>query len=82
MTAEFRYLPCMLRSHPVTSNSFLEFRDMLMVANRTFLASRTRALPRIAHHPEMNDRPTSSIAFWLPAETMPASATTVTPGSL
>ena len=28
--------------------------------------------------PRMNDRPASSIAFWLPAETIPASATTVT----
>jgi hypothetical protein len=26
----------------------------------------------------MNDKPASSIAFWLAAETMPASATTVT----
>jgi hypothetical protein len=28
--------------------------------------------------PRMNDNPASSIAFWLPAEIMPASATTVT----
>jgi hypothetical protein len=29
----------------------------------------------------MNDRPSSSIASWLPAEIIPASATTVTPSS-
>jgi len=56
LTAEFRYLPCTLRSHPVTSNIFLEFRDTLTVVNWTLLASRARALPCIAHDPEVHVR--------------------------
>jgi hypothetical protein len=32
--------------------------------------------------PRMNDRPAASIAFWLASEIIPASATTVTSGSL
>ena len=49
MAAEFRCLPCTLRLHPVTSNFFLECRDMLIVANWTFLTSRAWALLGIAH---------------------------------
>jgi hypothetical protein len=31
--------------------------------------------------PKMNDRPAASTAFWFASQIMPASATTVTPGS-
>jgi len=55
LAAEFRYLPCTLRSHPVTSNFFPEFSCMLM-ANWTFLTIRAWALLRIAHYPEVRLR--------------------------
>jgi hypothetical protein len=46
----------MLRSHPVTSNFFPEFRNMLIMADRTFLASHALPLLCIAHDPEVRLR--------------------------
>ena len=56
LAAEFRYVPYTLRSHLKTSNYFLEFCDMLSVANGTFLTSHAWALLCIARDPEMRLR--------------------------
>ena len=45
--AEFRCVSFTLHSHPKTSNLFLEFFSMFMVANWTFLTSHAPARVRI-----------------------------------
>jgi hypothetical protein len=56
LVAEFRYLSCTLRSHPITSNFFPEFCDMSIVANWTFPTNHAWALLCIAQDPEMRLR--------------------------